>query len=108
MWSLGSHERFAAFQAMAGAHDVIEDDELGEGQGVALTLDVTDIETAQVLQAIGTEVAGFLHVEPDAIFKFTGFLVRDSAIDLQYIAHRPSIYFFGETQCRSGAILRNF
>src|SRR5258706_13820016 len=34
--------------------------------------------------------------------------MRDSAIDLQYIAHRPSIYFFGETQCRSGAILRNF
>lgn len=76
------------------AHHMIQNNQLGEGKGVALSQGVANVEKAELVEAVGAEVAGVLHMRPDTIFEFTGFLMADIAVDLQYIADFTAIDLF--------------
>ncbi len=93
--SLRARQGFAVLHAVAGADDVVEEDELGEGQGIALALLVADREVAELVEAIGAQVAVLGHMRPDAVFQFAGFLVADLSVDLEDAA-RPAVVLLHE------------
>ena len=49
MWAL---QGLTVAHAVAGADDVVEDDELGEGQGIALAQLAADGEDAELVEAV--------------------------------------------------------
>ena len=78
---------------VAGANDMIEDDELGEGKGIALAQVVANVEEAKLVETIRAQVTILGHVRPDAVFQFAGLLVAEARVDLQHAA-RPVVIFF--------------
>src|SRR5437899_3135050 len=60
---------------------MIAEDELCEGQGIALAEIVADVEAPELVQAIRPQLAGLGHVVPDAVFELAGPLMGDASID---------------------------
>jgi hypothetical protein len=103
---LWSHHIFTPLHALASAHHMIQNDQLGKRQGIALALNIAHVETPQEIQAVGAKMADLLHICPDTILELACLLMSNSSIDLQHISLCPSICPFNEPQSWSTTILR--
>lgn len=104
VFSLWPTQRLPILQTVAGADDVVEQDELGEGKTIALAQVVAEWEVAELVESGGAQIAGFGHVRPDTIFQFAGFFVADLGIDLQRATGVAVVFLHEQTQGRTHAI----
>src|SRR6478752_4347193 len=89
------------FQTVAGADDVVEQDELGEGEAITLAQVVAEWEVAELVESGGAQIAGLGHVRPDTILQFAGFFVADLGIDLQCATGVAVVLLHKKTQGRA-------